>query len=152
MTQRKTEHSSFVIERVYPYAVAKVFKAWADPVAKAKWFGGPKDLWTSIERSQDFRVGGFEVASGRFKMGFTSHFRAHYLDIIPDHRIIYSYSMHLDDRHISESLACIELRPEGDGTKLIVTEHGIFLDGYEDKGSREHGTNILMDALGASLK
>jgi hypothetical protein len=27
-----------------------------------------------------------------------------------------------------------------------------FLDGYDDAGSREHGSNFLLDALGASLK
>jgi len=27
----------------------------------------------------------------------------------------------------------------------------VFLDGYEDNGSREHGTNLLMDKLVASL-
>jgi len=33
-----------------------------------------------------------------------------------------------------------------------VTEQGAFLDGYDDAGSREHGTNFLLDALGKSLK
>jgi uncharacterized protein YndB with AHSA1/START domain len=151
MTKRNTEHSSLVVERTYPFAVAKVWKAWADPAAKAKWFSGPADQWTLIERSCDFRVGGTETASGTFKQGFTSHFKAHYLDIVENQRIIYSYGMHLDDRKISESLACIELVEVAGGTKLTVTEHGIFLDGYEDKGSRLQGTEGLMDALSRSL-
>jgi uncharacterized protein YndB with AHSA1/START domain len=29
---------------------------------------------------------------------------------------------------------------------------GAFLDGYDDAGSREHGSNFLLDALGNSLK
>jgi len=53
---------------------------------------------------------------------------------------------------ISVSQACIEIRPEGNGTKLVVSEYGDYLDGYEDKGSREHGTNFLIDALGKSLE
>jgi hypothetical protein len=36
------------------------------------------------------------------------------------------------------------------GTRLRVTEQGAFLDGYDDAGSREHGTGLLLDRLGAS--
>jgi hypothetical protein len=36
-------------------------------------------------------------------------------------------------------------------TALTVTEQGVFLDGYEDAGSREIGTGFLLDRLGASL-
>ena len=45
----------------------------------------------------------------------------------------------------------IEIRAEGKGTKFVLTEYGDYLDGYDDAGSREHGTNFLMDALGKSL-
>ena len=45
----------------------------------------------------------------------------------------------------------MEIGPRGAGTRLIVTEQGAFLDGYDDAGSREHGTRLLMDRLGASL-
>ena len=41
--------------------------------------------------------------------------------------------------------------PDGDGTKFVLTEYGDYLDGYDDAGSREHGTNALMDALEKSL-
>ncbi|MBV8652023.1 MAG: SRPBCC domain-containing protein, partial [Alphaproteobacteria bacterium] len=73
-------------------------------------------------------------------------------DIVPDERIIYSYDMHLDDKRISVSLATIELKPAGAGTRLVFTEQGVFLDGYDDAGSRERGTQGLLDKLGAWLK
>ena len=38
------------------------------------------------------------------------------------------------------------------GTKMILTEQGAFLDGYDDAGSRERGTGSLMDALEKSLE
>jgi len=60
--------------------------------------------------------------------------------------------MHLDAARISVSLATVEFKPAGGGTRLIVTEQGVFLDGYEDKGSREHGTGALLDRLGAALQ
>jgi hypothetical protein len=75
-----------------------------------------------------------------------------YRDIVPNERIVYSYVMHLDGRKISVSHACIELMPENGGTKLVLTEYGDYLDGYDDAGSREHGTNWLIDTLGKSLE
>ena len=102
--------------------------------------------------SFDFKVGGREQEAGRFKKtGVVSSFDCIYLDIVENERIIYSYVMHLDDRKISASQACIELKPEGSGTKFILTEYGDYLDGYDDAGSREQGTNFLMDALAKSL-
>jgi len=77
--------------------------------------------------------------------------QATYHDIVPDRRILYSYAMHVDDKKISVSLATIEFEAAGKGTKLILTEQGAFLDGYDDAGSRERGTGGLMDALGKSL-
>jgi uncharacterized protein YndB with AHSA1/START domain len=80
-----------------------------------------------------------------------SAFYCTYQDIVPDERIVYAYRMSLDGVPISVSLATIEIRPEGSGARLTVTEDGVFLDGYEDNGSREAGTGWLMDQLGASL-
>jgi len=85
-----------------------------------------------------------------------SKFDCVYLDIVEpggsEGRIIYSYVMHLDDRKISVSQAAIELKPDNGGTKFTLTEYGDYLDGYDDAGSREHGTNLLMDALGKSVE
>jgi hypothetical protein len=63
-----------------------------------------------------------------------------------------SYEMHMDHRKISVSLATFELKPAGTGTRLVMTEQGAFLDGYDDAGSRERGSHFLLDALGNSLK
>ena len=99
----------------------------------------------------DVRVGGRERARGRWKGGTVSDFDAQYHDVIPNERLVYSYVMHIDDHKISVSLATMELRAEGSRTTLAVTEQGVFLDGYDDAGAREHGTGLLLDALGASL-
>lgn len=82
-----------------------------------------------------------------------STFEAVYHDVVPDERIVYAYTMHLDARKISVSLATIELKPSGTGTgtRLVMTEQGAYLDGYDDAGSRERGTQFLLDALGRSL-
>ena len=151
MSAPSTAYGRFTIDRVYDAAPARVFRAWADPAIKARWFGGVEG-WTMIERSMDFRVGGRERLSGRKGSGVVSTFDSVYLDIVPDRRIIYSYDMRLDGRHISVSLATVELKPEGAGTRFVITEQGVFIDGYDDGGSRERGTRILVDRLGLELE
>ena len=65
MTERSTEHATFVMERIYAASPARVFAAWADPVQKAHWFAGP-DEWIKIAQETDFRAGGRErLGDGR---------------------------------------------------------------------------------------
>jgi uncharacterized protein YndB with AHSA1/START domain len=143
-------HATFSLERIYPASPEQVFKAFADPVAKAKWFAGG-GTYTLLAREMDVRAGGREHVQGRWDTGMVSTFDAVYFDVIPNTRIVYAYEMHLDERKISVSLATLDIKPTPDGTRLVVTEQGVFLDGYDDAGSREHGTALLLDALGASL-
>jgi uncharacterized protein YndB with AHSA1/START domain len=154
MTTRSVVYATFTLERTYPAPPRRVFQAFADEQAKAKWFGGP-DGFVQHEKQFDFRVGGREVLAGKHGPslgGRVSAFDCVYQDIVPDERIVYAYRMALDGAPISVSLAVIEIRPEGEGARLIVTEHGAFLDGYEDGGSREHGTGWLLGKLGESLE
>ena len=151
MSERLTHHATFVIERSYATTPARVFKAWADPAAKARWFGGPED-WMKAGHELDFRVGGRERLSSRPPGGPAHTFDARYYDIVPEQRIVYTYDMRLDDARISVSLATVEFKPEGAGTRMIFTEQGVFLDGYDDSGERERGTRALLDKLDAELR
>jgi uncharacterized protein YndB with AHSA1/START domain len=63
MTERSVVHSTFVIERVYPAAPAKVYFALSDPAAKKRWFFDPDNPMPS-RHEMDFRVGGREVNAG----------------------------------------------------------------------------------------
>jgi uncharacterized protein YndB with AHSA1/START domain len=151
MTKRSVTHASFVIERGYDASPARVFAAWATPAAKSRWFKGP-DEWERSDHELDFRVGGRERVSGGPKGGPVHRFEARYQDIVPNQRIISTYDMHLDQRRISVSLATVEFKPAGAGTKLIYTEQGAFLDGYDDPSGRERGTRGLLENLDKALK
>ncbi|MEZ6023320.1 MAG: hypothetical protein R3C16_07920 [Hyphomonadaceae bacterium] len=48
-------------------------------------------------------------------------------------------------------LATTEIRPHGAGTKLIYTEQGVYLDGFDGADGREEGTRDLLDNLGRFL-
>ncbi len=148
---RSVVHATFCIERTYPASAAQVFKALTDPKAKAKWFTGGNG-YTLLAREMDVRPGGREHVKGRWETGVVSTFDAVYHDVVANERIVYAYEMHLDDRNISVSLATWELKSAGTNTHLVMTEQGAFLDGYDDAGSRERGSNFLLDALGNSLK
>jgi uncharacterized protein YndB with AHSA1/START domain len=151
MTERSVTHTTFVVERTYDASPARVFAAWANPAAKARWFAGP-DEWETAAFELDFRVGGREISRGGPKGGPVHTFEGRYYDIVPDERIVYTYDMHLDETRISVSLATVEFKPTGAGTRLIFTEQGAFLDGYDMPAQREQGTADLLDALGAELR
>ncbi|MFZ1154124.1 MAG: SRPBCC family protein [Solirubrobacteraceae bacterium] len=149
MSQRSAVHATFVIERTYDATPARVFKAWAEPEAKASWFG-PKVL-TNGGHELDFKVGGEEHLRVLTPDGATYLFDSRYEDIVPEERIVYAYDMHKDDARISVSLTTVVLEPSGAGTKLTFTEQGVFLDGHDTPAEREHGTGELLDNLGAEL-
>ncbi len=148
---RSVMHATFCIERTCPASPAQVFKELTDPAAKAGWFTGGNGC-TLHAREMDVRPGGRERVKGRWETGVVSTFDAVHHDAVADERIVYAYEMHLNDRKISVSLATLELKPAGTDTRLVMTEQGAFLDGYDDAGSRERGSNLLLDAQGNSLK
>lgn len=143
MTERFVKHATFVVERTYAASRARVYQAWADSEAKSKWFSKPEIF--------DFRVGGREYSRGGPPEGPVFTFDACYQEIVPEHRIVYSYSLDSDDIRISVSITTIELIPTVDGTKLVFTEQGAFFDGYDKPEVREQGTREMLDALGKTL-
>ncbi len=150
MTRRSATFATFALHRVYPAKPERVYRAFADPVAKARWFSQPEG-YTITEQSMDFRVGGTEVVNGKFAKGPSVEFLALYQDIVPLERVIYSYAMKIDGNRISVSVATLEITPEGAGTKLTVTEQGAFLDGFDDPRERERGTVELLEAVARDI-
>jgi uncharacterized protein YndB with AHSA1/START domain len=142
--ERSTTHSTFVIERTYDAAPQKVFDAWADPAAKSAWFGPPQ----KGDYTLDFRVGGIEHFTSSAPDGARYTFDARFMDIVPGLRIVHCYDMLRDDTRISVSVATIELEAHGTGTRLTLTEYGVYLDGLDTAEAREHGTNVMIEALG----
>ncbi|SEG24886.1 SRPBCC family protein [Paenibacillus sp. UNC499MF] len=144
MNERFVKHATFVVEKVYAASPERVYHAWADPDAKAKWFSKP-DIF-------EFRVGGREYSSGGPPEGPVFTFDASYQELVPDRRIVYTYTLDSGDTRMSVSITTIDLMETEGGTKLIFTEQGAFFDGHDTPEVREHGTHALLDALGKALE
>jgi len=144
-----TEHATFVIERTYPAPPARVFAAFAAPEAKAKWFGPPGQGPESLEL--DFRVGGGERFEADGPDGARYVYSALYQDIVADERIVYTYEMYRGQERISVSVSTVELLAAEGGTALTYTEQGVYLDGHDGPGPREHGTRIALERIDEAL-
>ncbi|WP_372350875.1 SRPBCC domain-containing protein [Streptomyces sp. KL116D] len=150
MTGHSVKHSTFTLERTYTASPAAVFAAWSDRDTKAKWFAAGDGRY-----SLDFRVGGTEVVHGGDGDGGGDEgglvARSEYHDIVPDERIVYTTALFTDEVLSTVSLTTVRFARDGDGTRLLLTEQGTFLDGREQPEWRERGTGDWLDALGREV-
>ena len=151
MAERSVTHATFTLERSYDAPPARVFKAFADPAIKRRWFVEGEG-WALEEFVGEFKVGGFERSRFRFRGGEPIRNDTSYHDIVPNERIIFAYTMTLGENRISASLATCEFKPSGAGTQFVFTEQGAFLDGLDQLDQREGGWKVLLDALEKELK
>lgn len=138
-------HSTFTLERRYPASVQRVFQAWADPEARRRWMAQGADY------SQDFVVGGHETVKGFDGQGRALIYQAHYVDIVTNERILTTSTMHAEDQLSTVSVTSVEFEAADAGTRVVVTEHGIYLPGQEQPAWREEGTAQQLDALAVEL-
>ncbi len=145
MSERSIVHSTFTLECVYAAPISEVFKAWADPKIKVRWFAGnPADY------QMDFRPGGIERNSVVHD-GKQITWESLYREIVTDERIVYTSVLAEDGTVATVSLATVEFLPDHDGTRLVLVEAGAYLDGRELSAWREQGTGEWLDALGRHL-
>jgi len=149
LAERAVTHGTFVIERNYPAAPERVFKAFSDPATKHRWFvddeaSGAEDF------GMDFRVGGMERKRFSNKHGVFTNDTV-YLDIIPNQRIVFAYTMSMNDRRFSSSQATVELVAAEKGTNLIFTEQGAYFEGSDGPKMRQDGWRVLLESLAKEL-
>ena len=150
VTERSQIHATFVIERTYPVPVEAVWRALSDNDARDQWFGAG-DAFDVQEKTHEFRVGGHGTEEGQWHEGPRSRFTSTYTDIVDLQRIVFTYDMWVEERHMSTSLTTIALEPDGEHTRLTYTEQGVHFDGLDSPEGREEGTKGLLDQLGAYL-
>lgn len=146
MKSRQAEHTSFVIERELPGSPRHAFRFWAEPALKQRWNGCHAD-WIVLEDAFDFRAGGSETKRWRTPEGDELAYKAFFLDIVPEERIIYAYEMSFSGERLSASLVTVELTSAGEGTRLKFTEQAAFLAGDGASAQRVQGTEEGFDRL-----
>lgn len=149
--ERRLARAGFTLTRDYPVPLDRVWDAFAQESQKLAWYGDA-DSFERGEWAFDFRVGGRDIAEGRFHNGPVSRYEATYTDIVEHNRIVTTYDMWLDGSHMSTSVASFEFVPIDDGTRFTHTEHGVFFDRFwADAPNREAGSRGLLDLLGDHL-
>jgi uncharacterized protein YndB with AHSA1/START domain len=153
-TATKISFGSFTIERKFAHKPERVFRAFEDPEAQYRWFVAGEG-WEIDNYTHDFRVGGHEHGQYRPEGApITVGNDTRFLEIIRAQRIVSAYTMSIDGKPISHSLATIELFPDGaNGCRLVYNEQGAYFGGQGDQeiANRKAGCEELFGKLGVEL-
>jgi uncharacterized protein YndB with AHSA1/START domain len=111
------------LHRVLRAPPARVFKAFTDPDAMAKWL--PPHGFTGKVHSLDARVGGsYRMSFTHFSSGKSHAFGGEYLEIVANERL--RHTDRFDDPNLpGQMITTVEFAPVSVGTDLRVVQEGI---------------------------
>jgi uncharacterized protein YndB with AHSA1/START domain len=111
------------LHRVLKAPAERVYKAFLDPDAMAKWL--PPHGFTGKVHSMDARVGGgYRMSFTNFGTGKSHSFGGTYVELIPGERL--RYTDKFDDPNLpGEMNVTILLRKVACGTELSIVQEGI---------------------------
>lgn len=111
------------LHRVLRASPEKVYRAFLDPDAMAKWL--PPHGFTGRVHHAHVRVGGtFKMSFTNFTTGKSHTFGGEYLELVPHERI--RYTDRFDDPNLPGVIqATITLRPVAFGTELNILQEGV---------------------------
>lgn len=115
--------NSVRLHRVLRAAPERVYRAFLDPDAMAKWLP-PYGFTCKVDR-MDARVGGtFRMSFTNFSTGHSHSFGGEYRELVPHERIRYSDTF--DDPNLpGEMETTVTLRAVSCGTEIGITQEGI---------------------------
>jgi uncharacterized protein YndB with AHSA1/START domain len=142
-------HRTFAIERLLPGSPRHAFRFWSEFELKRRWISCHPD-WTVLEDDFNFVEQGGEHTRWLLLDGVEQALLITYLEIHPEERIVYAYTMQSSGRPISSSLVTVEFTPEGQKTRMTWTEQAVF-GSVEDGDIRERGTGLGFDRLVAVM-
>jgi len=148
-------HRSFTLTRDLAACPAEVFACWAEAEKKRAWFvdsDGPG--WETRAYALDFRVGGTETGSFELKEGPGAGVHENattFLVIEPERRIDFAYTMAMNGRVHSASLATVTFEETGDGTRLVFTETMAEIGESDGVNGRRGGWEGLLGHLETCL-
>jgi uncharacterized protein YndB with AHSA1/START domain len=138
MESVRTEEKPFlVIERRYPVAPEKVWRAWTDPQAIRHWWGPGGGEPVSVA-DLDVRVGGrYRVVFGGAD-GNAHEVQGVYREVVPNRRLVFTWTWPRTTPE-RESLIVITLTQVGNGTELVFRHEQFFDQAARDGHQRGWG-------------
>ena len=115
--------STIRLHRVLKAAPERVYRAFLDPDAMAKWL--PPNGFTGKVHHMDVHVGGsYRMSFTNFSTGKSHSFGGEYLELVPHERI--RYTDRFDDPNLPGAMqATISFRKVFCGTELTITQEGV---------------------------
>lgn len=113
---------TITIHRVFKAPPERVYRAFLDPDALARW--SPPHGFLGKVHSMDARVGGgYRMSFTNFGTGATHSFGGTYTELVPNERL--RYTDRFDDPNVGEMEIEVTLRKVASGTDLTITHSRI---------------------------
>jgi uncharacterized protein YndB with AHSA1/START domain len=115
--------STIRLHRVLRATPERVYRAFLDPEAMAKWL--PPNGFTGKVHQMDARVGGsYRMSFTNFTTGQSHAFGGEYLELVPNERI--RHTDRFDDPNLPGTMeVTITLKPVSCGTEMHIVQEGV---------------------------
>jgi uncharacterized protein YndB with AHSA1/START domain len=111
------------LHRVLSAPPERVYRAFVDPEAKAKWL--PPNGFTAKVHAMDVRVGGrYRMSFTNFSSGKSHAFGGTYLELVPGERLVYT-DVFEDPGLPGEILTTVTFTRVSVGTELSIVQAGL---------------------------
>ncbi len=111
------------ISTVFPVTPERVYRAFLDPDAMAKWL--PPDGFTGKVHHLDPKKGGsYRMSFTNFTTGKSHSFHGEFIELVPNERLVYTDQF--DDPGLAgEIRTTVQLRKVSVGTEVDIVQEGI---------------------------
>src|SRR5258708_6434010 len=145
----KLQHATIKLQHSYSAPLELVFSEFADPSARARWSAPSNDELVYDEA--DFQIGGKDVFRCGPKGDLKFRGETHYLDIVPNARVVSSETVDVDGPRLAAALTTLHFAPAKEGTNLTTTIQVVSFGGPAVIRSYESGNRSALNNLALHL-
>ena len=139
-------HATLAMERLYNASPQRVFNAWADFEARQRWSAPAEGIRIEYVEA-DFSEGGRDVSRCIEAGNVDFIATVNYLDIRKDSRIVFAEDVVHGNKRVSAALVSVELVPQGDATRLLLTLQIASFDEAGMESGYQFGWSSALDNL-----
>jgi uncharacterized protein YndB with AHSA1/START domain len=143
-------HKTLSFERRFKASPEKVFAAYADTGTRASW-SAPTPTAKVVIDECDFRNGGREVTRCGEGDDLNYGLNLVYHLIVDNRMICFSEELWMGDVPLTSALVTYDIQPDGDGSKLVVTDQVTSFVGSEGLEGHGYGYEQALANLEALL-